>query len=258
MCSCATKVVECEFWKRIADVIRKNEGVEDPLVELNVMLSSSSRRGSFREYLEKAALIYLPPWVFRKFSKLFLRSQLAVIENSGKFYSAASQTNGTRFVVDGTKDVRRMKWLSNVYSDATKVIFMKRDGRAVAASEMRRDSTCMTTAAGHWARYTTNLLRAMETIHDSRKLDLEYELLCSDPSRALQKVAAFLDIPAFESTALDKNSSHAIHGNQMRWRRDEKEIVFDERWRRELTESDLMEFEAIAGNLNSRLGYAST
>jgi polynucleotide 5'-kinase involved in rRNA processing len=41
----------------------------------------------------------------------------------------------------------------------------------------------------------------------------------------------------------------------MRWRREETKIVLNEKWRNEISNSQLNEFERVAGKLNCSLGY---
>jgi len=257
ICSCAATVNQCEFWTSVKIKVAERLNVQDPFLHLDVMLQAANQ-SKIQNYLEKAALIKLPSTPFLSLAKKLFPYQLNAIQNSAQIYSAISETANTRYVVDGTKDVRRMLWLHKFFRNDFKVIHLIRDGRAVSASEMRREEVPMKIAAKNWLRYTKKARIALKSVPSDQQIDIKYEELCSKTKDSLQIITKFLGVDQFKTTKLNKADSHALHGNKMRWRRDETEIVLDEKWRRELNTDDLATFEETAGKINNRIGYSST
>jgi len=187
-----------------------------------------------------------------------VETNVASARNSLLLAEATRRATGTPVVVDTTKSPARMKALYLAAQERFRVLYLVRDGRAVAYSRMRREGVGMAQAARIWKLDHVKYLLTRLTIPPSAVMRVRYEDLCRDPRAELARICGFLGL-AFTESMLDFRNPdrHMIGGNPMRFRRQESEIVLDERWRRELTPADLATFERSAGRLNRRLGYTS-
>src|SRR5688572_273235 len=184
------------------------------------------------------------------------RALLETARNSWRVAEAMAAVDGTRFVVDSSKTTIRLRLMHLLRPAGAKVIYLVRDGRAVAASAMRRSGVTAATAARVWKRENQNLALVLRSIPPGQKHQVRYEDLCADPARVLSGICGFLGIP-FEAPMLQlwERPVHNIPGNPMLFAKSRRQITRDERWRRELSASDIDTIERIAGSMNREFGY---
>ena len=182
---------------------------------------------------------------------------LQTARNSWRVAEAMAAIDGTHFVVDSSKTVVRLKLLHLVRPANTRVLYLVRDGRAVAASAMRRSGITAAAAARIWKRENRTLALVLRGIPNAQKHRVRYEDLCEDPARELSRICRFLGIP-FEPAMvrLWERPVHNIPGNPMLFQKSRREIARDERWRRELSAADIATIERLAGSMNREFGYA--
>lgn len=136
------------------------------------------------------------------------------------------------------------------------VLDLRRDGRAVIASSMRRLGVDAKTASHEWVSRRRGLDLSFKSLPARKLLPLRYKDLCENPHSTMRKIADFVGFSySDELVRLRKAQDHGIGGNPMRFRRDEENIRIDNRWRTELTPKDLDAFERVAGPLNRVYGY---
>jgi hypothetical protein len=160
-------------------------------------------------------------------------------------------------VIDSSKSPVRLKLHYMLRPERMRILHLVRDGRAVAASAIRRhDNMSASMAARIWKRDNQNLRMMLRTVPDRRKLGVRYEALCEDPAAELRRVCQFLELE-FDPAMLTLWSRpvHNIPGNPMLFNRSQRAIRKDERWRRDLSENDIQAFERAAGRLNRAFGY---
>ena len=58
-------------------------------------------------------------------------------------------------------------------------------------------------------------------------------------------------------TTMSKETCHYIAGNPMLHRKQENTIKLDERWKNQLDEQEINDFNTIAGKINRSFGYAA-
>jgi hypothetical protein len=112
----------------------------------------------------------------------------------------------------------------------------------------------MTEAAYEWRRSNEEAEAAIRDVPDDRFIEVRYEELCASPEKTMARLFAFLGVQPINNTLAFRNVEHHVVGNGMRLD-DVTEIRLDERWREELTADDLEQFDAVAGDLNRKLGY---
>lgn len=259
LCTCGSAVGDCPFWTDISRSASVLFGAkEDPATTLRqreVMLRMD-RIGRARNILQMGLLTsgLVPPWWLT--SQLIGSNHAEAIGNSWVWLQAIAKTTDCDTVIESTKDVRRLKQYFLSDPERVRVLHLTRDGRAVAASAMRRTGCSMRHAAKEWYRKNQRIAAVLRGVPRSSICQMRYEDFCEDPAAETARLLAFLGkmnhSPLVE---LNKMESHNIGGNPMRFDRSVTQIKLDTRWRNQLDASALTEFARVAGRLNERLGY---
>ena len=258
-CTCGKRVLECPFWldvqrHLIEDVGPPPEGTT--WLETREMMLVTGSLSPVRNVLQKSLLVAGWPPVYDKLMPRLIPAHHVAMQHALEWYEAIRKATGCPVLVDSTKDPRRLKMLYLADPAPYRLIYMVRDGRAVAASNMRRTGMDMSAAATEWLTLQRKAQWAQRTIPSRQTVKLRYEDLCRDPKAEVRRICEFLGLDFDESMlGLDKQSSHNIGGNPMRFRKGELEIKLDERWRDELSAADLAVFDGIAGRMNRSFGY---
>jgi Sulfotransferase family len=179
-----------------------------------------------------------------------------IAQNSWEVADAMASVSGRPFVIDSSKSPLRLKLLYMLHRDRVRIVQLVRDGRAVAASAMRRREMSATMAARIWKRDNQNLAVMLASLPSRLKIRVQYEALCENPAREMSRIGGFLGLDFTDRLlVLGQRPVHNIPGNPMLFDRTRRTIKKDERWRRDLTDRDLAAFERTAGRLNRSLGY---
>jgi hypothetical protein len=93
----------------------------------------------------------------------------------------------------------------------------------------------------------------IRTVPKAKVHSIKYEDLCKQPRRVLSKVFSFINVQHdVDITSRYKSAvEHHIVGNPMRLSTDEI-IHLDEKWRRELSRTDLHIFRSLRGGVQNR------
>ena len=179
-----------------------------------------------------------------------------IAENSWTVADAMATVSGRPFVVDSSKSALRLKLLYMLRRDRVRIIHLVRDGRAVAASAMRRHDMSAARASRIWKRDNQHLAVMLATVPSRLKIRVHYEAICENPAREVSRIGDFLGTRFDEAlVTLGERPVHNIPGNPMLFKRNQRAITKDERWRRDLSNQDLAAFERAAGRLNRSFGY---
>lgn len=257
-CTCGRPVAECPFWLEVESTLRRRLGraPETPLLRDLEMMLIPSQVGPLATIVQKALLVQGSRSLHAALAPLVAPAHVRAMRNSLDWYDAIREVTGCPVVVDSTKDPRRLKSLYFADPARFRSLSMIRDGRAVAASQIRREACSMEFAARSWLHYHRRTRHSMRGIPRSQVLEVRYESLCTDPASTMSEVFAFLGL-SFDPSMLDlrKREAHNIGGNPMRFRSEESRIRLDDRWRDQLSPSELEVFDGIAGRFNRSLGY---
>jgi hypothetical protein len=260
-CTCGLRVLECPFWLDVERHLIEEVGPPPPgttwLETREIMLQPGNLSRPVNA-LQKGLLLVAGERAYHAVMPRLAPGQYRAMQHTLQWYEAIRKATGCPVLVDSTKDARRLKMLYLADPEPYRLVYMVRDGRAVAASKIRRTGVPMTAAAHEWVSLQRKAQWAQRTIPSDKVARLRYEDLCRDPGAEIQRLCAFLGL-SFDPgmLRLDKQSSHNIGGNPMRFRKGELTIELDERWRTDLSAAELAEFERIAGGWNSSLGYSS-
>jgi hypothetical protein len=187
---------------------------------------------------------------------LIARSHKEAVQNSLFWYEIVREITGCPLIVESSKSRRRFKTLFLADPELFRVIYMYRDGRAVAASWMRRLGMSIEEGANEWLTDIRRSTYSLKGIPNKRVKFVNYESLCRDTEQTMLDICKFLKIP-FDNKMLLllKTESHLIGGNPMRFRTEETSIQFDDQWRGQLSKKDLRVFDLLAGKWNHKFGY---
>jgi hypothetical protein len=203
-------------------------------------------RGRFFEMVRSIALHAIPGAAGRLDDAAARNRKLADI---------ACQLQGGRIFLDGSKDAVRLLHMINSGYWNIKVIYLQRDGRGVSSSIQSHLGVRYSEAVKHWEHSVVELQRMRNRLDSHCVFDLQYEELCHETAKCMQRLWAWLDVERLEIQETHfKNGEYHILGNAMRLNK-MAEIRLDEKWKKSLTDEDLQFFEKRVGSINRQLGY---
>jgi hypothetical protein len=169
-----------------------------------------------------------------------------------------SKNEGSTFVEKTPQHVLRLGFLLRRFPRAS-FLHVARDGRDCLVSARSHphipQARSVATFARYWRRCVASPLRFP---HEPRLLSIRYENFVSAPAAELERVMAFLGLEV-EPEQLDPSR----YGGHRRADREEFRLlrapISDrrvDRWRTELSPTDVRTFERVAGRLLDAYGYA--
>lgn len=177
--------------------------------------------------------------------------------NTMQLYTAAAEQWGAELVVDASKLPRKAVHLYREFPDQVRILHLTRDGRGVSASRMgHMPFERATERWHHYHKVTKQLLN--KWIAPEHQFAMQYEAFTSEPEKWTQDLCRWLEID-YNPKMLQFNTEDVYHsagGNPTRFKLAEEGIrPTDDRWRSKLSQSEMDQFESIAGPLNRNLGY---
>ena len=251
-CSCGAELVQCDFWRRVSAAMAKRGFAFDPRTAETDIRNAPSRyarrllrpmhRGRLLELVRDAGLNLSPG------GRAYLRRHQAL---KTALAESVLECSGDSVLVDSSKLGVQLKYqLRNPRMDV-KVIWLVRDGRAVACSLMRNQKVPMAEAAYEWRRFYEEADAIVRRLDRSQWRQVRYEELCAEPERTLGELWPFLGMPHEVPEGAHKELHVLGHDTRLNMGRARP----NEKWRSELSAADLEVFESVAGRLNRELGY---
>jgi len=148
-CTCGAAITQCSFWRAVEERVRRRLSMpetERPLLAVDPRIRAEHLHWTARALQEASLVLGWSP-LYQLVANAFARRHLRAASNSQLWYEAIRSETGCPIVLDSSKDPRRCKILYLSGTADVRVIFLVRDGRAVAASHMRRRDMDMATAA---------------------------------------------------------------------------------------------------------------
>ena len=251
-CSCGAELVDCDFWRRVSAAMAKRGFPYSATTAETDVRNAPSRyarrllrpmhRGRLLELVRDAGLQLSP--AAREYLRRHVQLKTALAES-------VLECSGDSVLVDSSKLGVQLKYhLRNPRFDV-KVIWLVRDGRAVACSLMRNQKIPMAEAAYEWRRFYEEADAIVRRLDASQWRQARYEELCAEPEQTLGDLWEFLGVPR-EAPEGEPREFHVL-GHDTRLNMGKARP--NEKWRTELSAADLQVFESVAGRLNRRLGY---
>ncbi len=267
ICSCASAVSQCAFWRPVVDHLGERLGADlwsDPYrLDLGYIQAAVEidRRRQTRLYTARRAValrwietglrlgldVRRSPW---------LASYRRALQANALLHEVLRERSGRRIVVDSTKGFR---WSVGQYlfdPGRSRILLLSRDGRGVVASLMRSGRT-REQAVRQWMQYYQRALPWIERhVDPAHVLHVRYEELATSTDETLRRVFGFLGLPPLPLHEIaHAPTAHILNGNPMR-HGSALEIRPDERWRGELTAEDVAYVQRTCEPVARRLGYA--
>lgn len=255
LCSCGETLGECGFWR---DVGASMHGLGfdfgpsrwDTRFELgrnwiSRQLLVRSLRNNALELARDRMVMLVPNYRER------LRE---IAERTVALIQSILEVSGKDIFVSAQKDVTRVRFLLRIPRLKVRVVHLIRDSLGNVCSAMRHRGGSARAAARAWSRTCRNVWRVQKCMAPEDWMDLRYEDLCSDPVAALDRIATFAHVDPFSWPISFRNTDHHVIGNEMRLG-SSTEIVLDERWKHQLSQSDQVTVARITRRYRHRYGY---
>ncbi|MEQ9624757.1 sulfotransferase family protein [Coleofasciculus chthonoplastes] len=169
------------------------------------------------------------------------------------------QTGGQRFIEKTPQHVLRLKFLLKHFPNA-KFINMFRDGRDGYCSARHHQNVPQGKSIVRYASYWKKCVNARLRQGENDKIwDVKYEELTTNPEQVVRQIMNFLgeeyDARQIEPQYYSQN--RITQDTRQEFRKLSKSIdqSSQERWKKELTESEVQQFHKIAGRELQILGY---
>lgn len=152
--------------------------------------------------------------------------------------------------------IHHLPFLAELFPEA-RFVHVLRDGRDVALAHT--DGTRIEQVALSWKRRVGAGRRAGRELGPERYIESRFEELIDDPERAVRRLCGFLDLE-FDAQMLRyyERADEIISTTAKRDRHREISLPPTKGlrdWRRDLTDDQVIRFEAIAGKLLDEMGY---
>jgi hypothetical protein len=278
LCSCGVRLADCAFWSDVQTALRRRGFDFDifnarthPAVGAGPFrrrLLRPLHRGPALEWLRDLTLTLSPGWTAD-------RERVAAL-NAALVETICDRARA-RVIVDSSKIGLRLKYLLRNPALDVRVVRLLRDGRATALTYMdpsefadasnphkrgggtgqsRADERLsMQAAAYEWRRSNEEADAIVRSLPSSRLRQVRYEAVCADPRGVVRELLTFAGVDPTLALPDYRSREHHVLGNGMRLDVT-SHVRLDERWRSVLGPDALRTFDAVAGDLNRRLGYA--
>lgn len=276
-CSCGERIRQCPFWMAVgADLATRGHDFLPGNGSTDLTFGASSwakrllrplHRGPLLERARDVALALDVRW----------RPHLRRWQDANaRLAEAVCRLSRRPVIVDSSKVGIRLKYLLRNRSLEVKVLRIVRDGRAVALTyvdpahfadardeqlrgggfggDRAEERLSMAEAAREWRRSNEEAEALLRGLSPASFRTVRYEEICADPHVALRPVLDWAGVDPEVPPTLARGTYHVV-GNGMRLD-STREIRLDDRWRTALRADDLATFDAVAGDLNRRLGFS--
>ena len=150
------------------------------------------------------------------------------------------------------------KEIKETYPNA-KVVHIVRDGRDVASSiiNARMGPKTYFAAAKMWCDYLDGIEKIKQDCPTDDFVEIRYEDLLSDPEENLQKICTTLGVEYSEKMLkfFEKNASYQTDATNLENLNKPLIASNKEKWRKNLSDRNLQEFETVAGQHLSAYGF---
>lgn len=254
-CSCGELLLKCDFWRQLESRMQEAHS-EFSLSNFGTHLTEGSR---FFRRLVRSPIHGQP---YRSAGSMILR----LIPSYNKLFQKTLSMNETVIetvceiqnkpvFLDGSKDPERLYHFKQKLNLEIKVINLYRDGRGFVNSYKKYYNAPIEDAAKAFNQINLERTRVLDIFHKDEIFDLKYEDLCKDKDGMLKCIYEFTNIAPLSSTPVEQRPSfHILGNNNMRFNY-KNNIKHDEKWRRDLSATELDTFYRIAGKWNIFCGY---
>ena len=261
LCTCGETVFACEFWSQVAKHFKEKVSFKGEHIFLEDQYDCLMQIDSYsflKSNLEKLLLLKSNNKRVKRLWKTLFSDHVNAFKMCEFWYDSILRVSGNSFLLESSKDIRRMMMLSTLKESDFYIIYLVRDGRGVVNSLMKRLNLTVQEASKMWLQKNQQIQLALKSVAHKHPVQwLKYEALCDDPVLTMKGIAEFLNVD-YEGamTQLNKNTSHIIGGSPTRMDKSNNTVAEDLRWKNTLCKQDLAVFDKIGGQFNKLLGYS--
>jgi hypothetical protein len=276
LCSCKTLVGKCSFWQGVSEkMAQRGQDFSISAAGMDIRTGATPYilkllkplvRAPFMELIRDCLLSLSPTW----------RKQLPILQKRNADYiSAIAEQASVEAVVDSSKIGIRLKYLLKNTDLDIKVLWVVRDGRGVSlayknpseyadakdpmlrgggAGKTQEQGRGVETGAHEWIRCNQETQAILDTMPKEKWMQVHYEDICNNTGQTLNSIFEFIGVDPTKKRLDFKTVAHHVVGNGMRL--DDSEVIqLDDRWKEQLSETDLKCFYDVAGEYHKKLGY---
>lgn len=255
-CSCGLQARMCPFWLRVRDQMASQgfgldigdfgTRFEYPQSRFVNRVLGAEHRGPVLEAIRDGVLRLSLGWQ-REFQ--------AIAERNVALMRTVIELCNSEVLIDSSKVPQRLKFLLRIPELDVKVIHLVRDGRGVAHTCIRDEGWSAEKSAFEWRRGIMAEENLLARLDREKWAQVRYEDLCSNPRVELERLCTFLGIDPARVNLDFRSTGLHVFGNKMRLSSDGT-VRLDDRWRTELTESQISTIESSAEAQFIRYGYS--
>jgi hypothetical protein len=277
-CSCGSPIRLCSFWREVSRAMasRGVNGFDITEAATSVFEVRSHYARRLLAPLQRTAILESARDIALSFSRAWRAHLRETQRRNVALIASLQELTESKVVIDSSKMAVRLKYLLRNPELDVKIIWLVRDGRAVAltyidewnfadaadpalrggGSGSRRASPrrSIADAARDW-RGSNEAADCLTTrLPTSQWTQVKYEELCAQPEFTACRLFQFLGLSPRKVNLNSCSRSQHVIGNGMRFDVT-SEIRLDERWRNHLSREDVGIFNTVAGKLNRQYGY---
>lgn len=254
-CSCGQDLVSCDFWQRVsAAMAKRGFSYSATTAETDVRNAPTGYARRLLRPMHRGRLLEL----VRDAGLALSGAARAHLRHHQQLGTALAESilecSGNAVLVDSSKLAVHLKYhLRNPRFDV-KVVWIVRDGRAVARSLMQNEGLSAREAARQWRRFHDEADAVLRGLDRSQWRQVRYEAFCADRDGTLGELWRFMGLSPAAADALPGAQRHVL-GHLTRLEASSR-VKLKEKWRSDLSAADLRAFATVAGPINRLLGYA--
>jgi hypothetical protein len=250
-CSCGVELVQCGFWQCVsASMAKRGFTYSATTAETDIRNAANPVARKLLKPLHRGPMLELA----RDVGMLLVGASHLERQQALKtaLVESVMECTGKPLLIDSSKSGVQLKYHLRNPRLEVKAIGLVRDGRGVALSIARNQSTTFPKGAHDWKR-TNEEAQAIAGGIGARWLQVKYEALCEDPQGTLERIWRFMGVAPKKLDDCAPMHAHVLgHGSRLNGA---AKIHNSEKWRKDLSAADLRAFEDIAGPMNRELGY---
>jgi len=256
LCSCGKKIKNCEFWDSVKKHMQE-KGYPFAVADFDTKYRFTGARifDNFRHGSSRNSVIdsIRDKFVFnlpgeKKQMQMYVDRNVALIE-------AVLKVTGNQVFVESSKSRMLLRTFPKFSKFDVRAIHLIRRPEGVVASQLRRsEEDSVVKESRSWVKRHRRIELSKRFLRPEKFTSVRYEDLCTDTETTLKRLLEFCGVvPDVSKLNFDVTAQHVI-GNPMRLR-PLSEIVVDERWKEELSQSQIGTIRAIAKPFGNRYGY---
>lgn len=225
-CTCGSQFSDCTFWFKIIENLKKKR--------LNKIEQTAVSKNRSFKYASRMKPVELP-------------ENKEIIETVDAVYESIFEVSGKNFIVDSSKDEVQLAALLKYSRFKIKVIFQKRDIRAVVLSKLKWQQKFENKQVNIFKQ-----LLATKIKYDIQKnvfnklvkkgdgLKLNYKDLANDVPATLTKIIDFAGINHFPTPIyMEMHKNHSVGGTP---NREKRLIRYDDSWEKKAAKRPVFRF----------------